>query len=541
MRLSPQGTCFVAFAAFCCVSTALEIRNYNNDPGNIYGNQKWLFHVPGQWLWGSPPYINPDFSTFDATKLLAIGWPEDPNDWTRQIALVSPRHAVYATHYALGADWQINFLGTDGQQHQVGIESQVPIINSLGQQTDLMLVTFTSAVTAPGVVPYKVLNLANEVDYEHKPLLVCGSFVLAATTEVKGFTTLSNDPSFDTTRFIYFDYDRNASTDRVNLCNIRPGDSGGPLFVIENGQPVIVGVISSYDDLTPNDGIDGPKFRSYSSFIPSYMPELDAMMEAQGYHLKRFYPATTTLATTLTPDGRLRQLKPGSITIKATNFGAVMADNVNLTLTFPSPPTAVSGNGWICESAAPLVWHCRRGGIASFANATITASWNSLPTAEEMAVSVLQSYDGAVDMTSNPTVPVLETYASWSQGVSDPSFAADPDHDGICNLIEYAFGGSPNQASQTSADDRSLIPKSAKIGNSFVVRYPIRIDAAARGLTETPEFASNLLGWTSVLPDGASITSSPYMQGNSGFNEVSIAIPLASPMQYVRVRVALTE
>ena len=526
--------------ATCCTAAALEIRGYNSD--DINGNQKWLLHIPGQWYWGSPPYPNPSFTTFDATKLRAIGWPEHPTDWTRQIALVSPRHAVYATHYTLGAAWQINFLGSDGLQHAVGIESQVPIVNSQGQNTDLMLVTLSAPVTAAGITPFKVLNLANEAAYIHKPLLVCGSFVVAGTTEIQGFTTLTNDPGFDTTRFLYFEYDRNATTDTLHRCNLRSGDSGGPVFVMENGEPAIVGTISGADDLSPENGQDnGPIFRNYISSIPSYLPQLDALMEVKGYHMKRFYPATTTLGTSASSVTPLRQMKAGSVLITNSNSGSAMAHNVVLSITFPTAPASVSGTGWICDASTPLVWTCRRGGTANGANSALTASWNNLPVAQNLQLTVTQSYDGGSPVTTNPSLPITQSYASWINGVADTGFNSDPDQDGISNLIEYAFGGSPSQSSALTPDGRSLRPVLTRAASNILIHYPLRTDAAARGLTETVEFSTNMRTWSNTLPIGASTSLAAYSPIAAGFAEATVTLPMGGPAYFVRVRVALVE
>ncbi len=526
--------------ATCCTAAALEIRGYDSEA--INGNQKWLLHIPGQWLWGSPPFINPGFTTFDAAKLRAIGWPEHPTDWTRQIALVSPRHAVYANHYPLGADWQINFLGSDGLQHAVGIESQVAAVNDQGQTTDLMIVTLSAPVTAAGITPYKVLNLANEAAYLHKPLLVCGSFVLASTSEIQGFTTLNNDPGFDTTRFIYFDYDRNATADTLHHCNVRPGDSGGPVFVIENGEPAIVGTISAYDDLSPADGLEnGPVFRSYLSSIPSYLPQVDALMDAKGYHLKRFYPEATTLLTNATAPAPLRQLKSGSISITTENSGAATAHNVNLTLTFPSAPASVSGTGWICEAATPLVWNCRRGGITHATSSSLTATWSNLPAVANLVINAVQSYDGSSAVTTTPSISITPSYASWISGISETAYDADPDRDGIGNLIEYAFGGSPAQSSLVAPAGHRLTPVAENSGSNLLIHYPLRTDAAARGLNETLEYSTDMQNWNSELPAEASFNTASYLPSANGFEEVTVSLPLNGPTYFVRVRVTLAE
>ena len=516
---------------------AIEIRNYDEE--DINGNQKWLLEIPGQFLWGRPPHVNPNFTLFPASKLLGIGWPEDGQDWTRQIALVSPRHAVYATHYPLNPAWKVNYLGSDGLQHQLSIESQTPIINAQGQQTDLMLITFTTPMTFPGVKPFKVLNLANEAAYQNKPLLVCGSFVTAGTTKIDGFTTLSNDPGFDTTRFVYFNFDNSATTasDPVHTCCVTPGDSGGPAIIMEHGEPAIVGIISSYDDFAPS------MRRSYASSLPAYLPELDTLMEAKGFHISRFYPATTTVSIQTSATGALRPGQAGSATIQASNTGAAIAHNLSLKLTFSSAPTSVSGTGWICEHLSPTVWNCRRGGLVNGTQEALTANWSSIPNATDLRISTEKSYDGGTTATTNDILPILQSYTSWIQGASDTAQNADPDKDGISNLLEYAFGGAPSTASPLSIYGHVLTPQVEKSGNRLLMKYPHRIDAAARGITETVQYATSLTSaaWDTSAPAGTIIQSSPFTPVSPGFEQVTVSLPADAPKRFVRVKIFLTE
>ncbi len=536
MSLIPPGFRGIAVLALVATSPtmALIIREPNPD------THKRLLNFPER-VYHVVPSPNPAFIS-NASLLLGIGSPDDPEDWTRQMALVSPRHFIYATHYTLNPAWQIIFVGNDGQQHLYGIQSQTPIINTQGEQTDMMLVTLSSPVdTSLGITPFPVLNLPSEADYVGKPILVCGSFVDCGTNTIKGHITLTNDPGFDTTRFIYFDYDQNDPNGHPDDCSFYFGDSGGPIFVMENGHPAIVGTISASDDLTPDDGIDGPAARNYMASIPSYLPQLDATMEATGYHMKRFYPAATMLGTHVTANGPLRQSRPGSIAINTGNFGAAAAHNVNLVLTFPTAPASVSGPGWICEAATPLIWKCRRGGIANAASASLTATWTSLPAAEGMQLTAVQTYDGGSPVTIGTSLSITPSYATWINGVSDPAYDADPDHDGISNLMEYAFGGSPTLASPFSPDGRSLIPRAEKSGNNLLIRYPLRTDATERGLTKTVQFSNNLGEWDSSAPSGAAFRVAPYAPTSDGFEEVTVSVPLTGPMKFVRVKVTLAE
>ncbi len=277
------------------------------------------------------------------------------------------------------------------------------------------------------------------------------------------------------------------------------------------------------------------------SSLPSYLPQLDALMDPQGYHMKRFYPATTTLGTSASAPSPLRQMKPGSISITTSNSGAAMAHNVSISITFPTAPTSVSGAGWICEASTPLVWTCRRGGIANAASHSLTVSWNSLTAVENLQLMVVQSYDGGGAITTNPNLPITQSYASWINGVADTSFNADPDQDGISNLIEYAFGGSPSQAAALTSDGRSLRPVLQKTMSNLLVHYPLRTDAAARGLTETLEFSTDMRTWSSILPVGASTSLAAYSPVAAGFAEATVTLPLSGLAYFVRVRVILAE
>lgn len=514
-------------------SQALIVSEYNA------AVHKRLLNFP-KLVYQVTPSPNPGFIA-DASLFRAIGWPESPSDWTRQMALVSPRHLVYATHYTLTPTWRIIFVGTDGNQHLHGIESQAPVINTLGQQTDLMIVTLATPVdTTLGINPFPVLNLPAESAYAGRPLLVCGSFVDSGTATIGGLVELTNDPGFDTTRFIYFDYDKNATNQDPNACRFWYGDSGAPSFVMENGRPAIVGTASGFDDLTPGDGIDGPVFRNHIGSIPSYLPQLDALMEPKGYHIKRFYPAVTTVGAAAAATGTLRRMKTGGVSISVGNSGAEAAHNVSLHLTFQTAPSSVAGTGWICEAATPLVWKCRRGGISSGASAFVTATWVSLPDEDSLRFSAVRSYDGAAPATTNASLPILQNYASWIKGVSEPAHDADPDQDGITNLVEYAFGGSPTQSSRFSPGGASLAPVAEKIGGSLIVRFPWRSDAAARGLAYSVEFSGGLAfgTWGTAAPAGTTYENASIAPG---FDQITVSVPMHAGHRFVRVRVSLDE
>ncbi len=111
--------------------------------------------------------------------------------------------------------------------------------------------------------------------------------------------------------------------------------------------------------------------------------------------------------------------------------------------------------------------------------------------------------DGRVDSSFDGTVSitVTTTFASWQQGfftpqeLGDPAIsseAADPDGDGLSNLLEYAFHFNPRQVSNLNRPYTVVDP------NYISLVYPKAI--AATDLTYTVEASSDLLNWAAVIP-----------------------------------------
>lgn len=499
-----------------------------------------LLDFPGAPIYPQTPQTNAGFVHAPATGFHGIGWPAHPTDWTRQMALVSPRHFVYASHYPLGADWNIAFLGTDGQQHLYQIESQVPIINTLGQQTDLMLCTLTGEVEAStGITPFPVLNLAGEPDYLAKPMIVFGGFVRAGTTPLAGFTTLVNDPGFDTTRFAYFDYNHDAGNPRE--CDYQGGDSGAPSFIMDGGKPAIIGIASGRDPQGWG-GLPANVSRNYIAFIPAYLPQLDAAMETKGFHMIRARPVATTMQLQLQGSPVLRRLKPGALDLVISNIGSAAAHNLSLNLQSAHSPAGVNAPGMITDAPSGA-WRCRRGGLDPAGQSAITLQWNQLPNEDELEISSTLHFDGGALVSLQLSLPLLETYASWSSGLFLPAESADPDHDGVSNLLEYAFGGSPEHASRLDADGRPLTPRIGLYGNQIRFSFRRRIDAAARGLdyqietSDHPDSGS----WSGILPPGSVIQSAALSPPSPDFEQVTVDLPMAQARRFVRMKITLAE
>jgi hypothetical protein len=98
-------------------------------------------------------------------------------------------------------------------------------------------------------------------------------------------------------------------------------------------------------------------------------------------------------------------------------------------------------------------------------------------------------------------------------GVTNAAALADPDGDGINNLVEFALGGDPN-----AKNNNGLLPTLRKIPDEtfqgIEYLYRRRRDAAARGLTYTVETKTNLLsaGWNTngIIEIGAGIIDTDF-------------------------------
>ncbi|HEY1121065.1 MAG TPA: hypothetical protein VGE67_05675 [Haloferula sp.] len=242
-------------------SGALLIRNYKPRVND------WIVRT------GDQVSLSPTFKP-SAARFSGVGLPDHPLASERHVTLVSPRHFVCATHHPPEVGWRIQFIAADGRSFFGTVASATPVPNASGQPTDLMLGTFAEEID-PAIEPFPVLVLANEARYRGRSIIVFGQGGQADKAHLQGFTTLENDPGFDTTRFAWFDFGKRGT------CNYQSGDSGCPVFILSGGEPALIGTASGQDLLLDETS------RNYCSFIPAYLSSLDAMMAPTGYHIRR--------------------------------------------------------------------------------------------------------------------------------------------------------------------------------------------------------------------------------------------------------------
>jgi autotransporter-associated beta strand protein len=149
------------------------------------------------------------------------------------------------------------------------------------------------------------------------------------------------------------------------------------------------------------------------------------------------------------------------------------------------------------------------------------------------------SYSGAtITGTGTLTVqngPITNPYANW-MATNYPSVVspdnlpeADPDHDGIANLMEYVLkDGDPSTFSNT------ILPILNASGETFVFTYFRRADAT--GTTQIFEYGSDLSNWTSVsIPSGSSVVTDL----GGGIEQVEITVSKGNHIKlFGRLRVS---
>jgi autotransporter-associated beta strand protein len=159
-----------------------------------------------------------------------------------------------------------------------------------------------------------------------------------------------------------------------------------------------------------------------------------------------------------------------------------------------------------------------------------------------MNFSVPQTYTVTAKNSTTQvyTVTVVIAGSAYSNWASDPanqltagvndSALADPDADGIANLLEFVLGDKPLNSSTAS------LPKLTKLAGVWVFKYKRSDLSLLPGTTQVVEYGSDLIGWT---PIAIPVTSSGMVTitDSSPSDEVEVAIPVAGPKIFVRLKV----
>ncbi|HVJ45708.1 MAG TPA: trypsin-like serine protease [Luteolibacter sp.] len=514
---------FLLIAGLCCgagVSNALEIRTYSAARHDRFTG------YPGA------PEFN-DSAYYESRKFTGVAWiPGEGN--SRQFALVSPKHVVFARHFLPGIGTTLRFLGSGGTVVDRTITNIQEVLNGSSLPTDLCLLTLSSPLTsADGVAHFPYLNLSAESAYTNATLTVFGWDAKAGRGTVNGFED-SNISGINTTRLMRFRYLKGAGNQ--DDARVVVGDSGSPTFGSAGGNPAILGIHTAAGETTFF-------YNGYDSFIPHYIGELNALMAGEGYRMTPAYPPAVTLATSLVTPSPLKQAYAGTCHFDLSNMGSNDAGNARVTLHFPSgfAPDSITASGWIAESQGPQDWVFRRANLAAGAVSEFHVSWDALPAVSVIPVDVSRAADGSPSASQTFGIFPSPTFKAWAAGLADETQGGDPDNDGASNLLEYALGGDPESGVMISETGDALFPVIAIESGQAVVRFPVRDDAVSRGITYVPEFSEALVNWSSVdvpaLVDG----TAPHVPAVPGFLLRTLSWNASDPRRFCRIRVTLSE
>ena len=270
--------------------------------------------------------------------------------------------------------------------------------------------------------------------------------------------------------------------------------------------------------LVPNAGFESPVIASYL-----YNPTGASWTFNEGSGLSRNLSAFT-FANPSAPEGfQVAFLQGGGASI-STQLGD-LTPGAEYRLTFSAAQRAgyigqtwnASIDGSVIGSFAPL------GTETSYVNYTATFTASSENSLLSFTGTNLNGGDNTVFLDHVRISPIADPFADWMTthypaiAAPDNAPTADPDKDGIANLLEYLLqGGDPSVSSS------DILPDLNAAGENFVFTYHRR--AAATGTTQTFEYGSNLSDWTPVaIPGGAGVTVTQD-DPRAGIDKVEITV-----------------
>ena len=151
---------------------------------------------------------------------------------------------------------------------------------------------------------------------------------------------------------------------------------------------------------------------------------------------------------------------------------------------------------------------------------------------------------GEVDIFGSTSTDFYQTWIADYYTGSDAQTTADPEHDGVRNLVEYAFQLDPTSSalgtiSYTGNVLTGLGLPTISSPNEWPLRaiFGRRIDYVQAGLTYTVEFSANLVDWDASLEDPTFIATD-----GEAMDVVSVPFPADPPegpldILYFRVRI----
>lgn len=180
------------------------------------------------------------------------------------------------------------------------------------------------------------------------------------------------------------------------------------------------------------------------------------------------------------------------------------------------------------------------------ASSAITGAAFASVTGLPSGYSLEYNYNDGVDTHNIALVQSGSPFTTWATITSglaggDAAPGADPDSDGLNNLVEFVLGGQPNPANP-NASSVALAPTQVIVGSNLIFTYRrTDLSTTEAGLVTSVEFGTNLSGWTTAVNGvgGVTITETPDGFG-SGVDKVEVSIPMGTETKlFARLKATL--
>lgn len=209
--------------------------------------------------------------------------------------------------------------------------------------------------------------------------------------------------------------------------------------------------------------------------------------------------------------------------------GSSIADGTKLIIYGPADGNP-SDNGKVSVSGNETVNRLYFGTVQQ-----AMGTWGSSASSATHVDDTRFSGTGVVNVTTGSLI----AFGSWITGFelaeADQDQNADPDGDGIINLVEYVLGGNP-----ATNDAASILPSGEKVGSNYIYTFN-RSDLSEQDTTQIVEVSDDLILWDAHVI-GASPGVSPVVITenfpSTALDTVTVTIPAAGKSKFfARLRV----
>ena len=383
--------------------------------------------------------------------------------------------------------------------------------------------TMSGTVTIPAGVPVRVGGVPGNADTSSAGPSAAGSLGAAAVTD-NGILTFSRTDSHAVANSV-------SGTGKVTI--------GLTTFTGTATQAVTFTGTKTYSGITT--------IHNGALYVNTALPNSAVTVEATGT-----LGGSGTLGGAATVAGTLA---PGNAGVGTLTSTADIALNAGSSIAFQlSDWNGAAGSGYDTVSAATLTVGSSSGtpativispaSLANFSetNRTFTIATTTGGISGYTAGSIVVNAGGfagtgtwSVQNSGNTlqlvyTAPVLSGYDAWavSKGLSGAGAAqsADPDHDGVPNVLEFLFGMEPNSANAGAASLANL-PTTTTDGSGLHFVYRRNADSVS-AVTPVVKYSTDLNDWTPATDgvDGVTIAVEPNGFA-SGLDKVTVNIPAA--------------